>query len=91
MLFCLRGLKPQVQWPEGLPRRALEPEHRPGPDGFADPAADVACCSSMLENVVYRSPVMNRPIIDMLVWMRMPGGFRSLVALLWPCSWHANG
>ena len=78
MLFCLRGLRPQVQWPAGLLRGAFWCFNI----GLALMALltllpmGVLQLNAALENGYWfarSAEFMNRPIIDMLVWMRMPG------------------
>ncbi len=78
MLFCLRGLRPQVQWPAGLLRGAFWCFNI----GLGLMALltllpmGVLQLNAALENGYWfarSAEFMNRPIIDMLVWMRMPG------------------
>lgn len=78
MLFCLRGLRPQVEWPTGLLRGAFWCFNI----GLALMALltllpmGVLQLNAALENGYWfarSAEFMNRPIIDMLVWMRMPG------------------
>ncbi|WP_240125978.1 nitric-oxide reductase large subunit [Thermomonas alba] len=78
MLFCLRGLRPQVQWPEGLLRAAfwcfniglgLMALLTLLPMGTLQ-------LNAALEHGYWfarSAEFMTRPIIHMLVWMRMPG------------------
>lgn len=78
MLFCLRGLRPQVEWPAGLLRGAFWCFNI----GLGLMALltllpmGVLQLNAALENGYWfarSAEFMNRPIIDMLVWMRMPG------------------
>jgi nitric oxide reductase subunit B len=78
MLFCLRGLKPQVQWPEGLLRGAFWSLNIGlGLMGLLTLLPmGVLQLNAALEHGYWfarSAEFMNRPIIDMLVWMRMPG------------------
>ncbi len=78
MLFCLRGLRPQVQWSDGLLRGSFWTFNI----GLALMAIltllpmGVLQLSAALDHGYWyarSADFMNRPIIDMLVWMRMPG------------------
>ena len=78
MLFCLRGLRPQMRWPEGLLRGAFWAMNI----GLALMALltllpmGVLQLNAALEHGYWfarSAEFMNRPIIDMLVWMRVPG------------------
>lgn len=78
MLFCLRGLRPQVEWPTGLLRGAFWSMNI----GLGLMALltllpmGVLQLNAALEHGYWfarSAEFMNRPIIDMLVWMRMPG------------------
>ena len=78
MLFCLRGLRPQAVWPEGLLRGSFWCFNI----GLALMALltllpmGVLPLNAALEHGYWfarSADFMNRPIIDMLVWMRMPG------------------
>ncbi len=78
MLFCVRGLRPQVQWPEGLLRAAFWCFNI----GLALMALltllpmGVLQLNAALEHGYWfarSAEFMTRPIIHMLVWMRMPG------------------
>ncbi len=78
MLFCLRGLRPQAQWPEGALRAAFWTLNI----GLGLMAVltllpmGVLQLNAALEHGYWfarSAEFMNRPIIDMLVWMRMPG------------------
>ncbi|QNN47256.1 nitric-oxide reductase large subunit [Thermomonas brevis] len=78
MLFCLRGLKPQVQWPEGLLRGAFWSLNIGlGLMGLLTLLPmGVLQLNAALDHGYWfarSAEFMNRPIIDMLVWMRMPG------------------
>ena len=78
MLFCLRGLRPQVQWPTGLLRGAFWCFNIGlGLMGLLTLLPlGVLQLNAALENGYWfarSAEFMNRPIIDMLVWMRMPG------------------
>ena len=78
MLFCLRGLKPEAHWHAGLLRGAFWCFNI----GLALMALltllpmGVLQLQAALENGYWfarSAEFMNRPIIDMLVWMRVPG------------------
>ena len=78
MLFCLRGLRPQVAWPEGLLRAAFWCFNI----GLALMALltllpmGVLQLNAALEHGYWfarSAEFMVRPIIHMLVWLRMPG------------------
>ncbi|MDE2407077.1 MAG: nitric-oxide reductase large subunit [Xanthomonadaceae bacterium] len=78
MLFCLRGLRPQVLWPAGLLRGAFWSLNI----GLGLMAMltllpmGVLQLNAALENGYWfarSAEFMSRPIIHMLVWMRMPG------------------
>lgn len=78
MLFCLRGLRPEARWPEGLLRASFWTFNI----GLALMAVltllpmGVLQLNAALEHGYWfarSAEFMNRPIIDMLVWMRMPG------------------
>ncbi len=78
MLFCLRGLRPQVEWPTGLLRGAFWSLNI----GLGLMALltllpmGVLQLNAALENGYWfarSAEFMSRPIIHMLVWMRMPG------------------
>jgi len=78
MLFCLRGLKPHVQWHTGLLRGAFWCFNI----GLVLMALltllpmGVLQLQAALEHGYWfarSAEFMNRPIIDMLVWMRVPG------------------
>ncbi|MEF9979481.1 MAG: nitric-oxide reductase large subunit [Thermomonas sp.] len=78
MLFCLRGLRPHAHWPEGLLRGSFWCFNI----GLALMALltllpmGVLQLNAALEHGYWfarSADFMNRPIIDMLVWMRMPG------------------
>ncbi|QIL20303.1 nitric-oxide reductase large subunit [Thermomonas sp. HDW16] len=78
MLFCLRGLKPHVQWHTGLLRGAFWCFNI----GLALMALltllpmGVLQLQAALEHGYWfarSAEFMNRPLIDMLVWMRVPG------------------
>ncbi|MFN4162615.1 MAG: nitric-oxide reductase large subunit, partial [Stenotrophomonas sp.] len=78
MLFCLRGLRPQVAWPEGLLRAAFWCFNI----GLALMALltllpmGVLQLNAALEHGYWfarSAEFMGRPIIHMLVWLRMPG------------------
>ena len=78
MLFCLRGLRPEAHWPEGLLRTAFWTFNI----GLGLMAVltllpmGVLQLNAALEHGYWfarSADFMNRPIIDMLVWMRMPG------------------
>ncbi|MFT3762876.1 MAG: nitric-oxide reductase large subunit [Pseudoxanthomonas sp.] len=78
MLFCLRGLRPQARWPEGLLRASFWTFNI----GLSLMAVltllpmGVLQLNAALEHGYWfarSAEFMNRPIIDMLVWMRMPG------------------
>ena len=78
MLFCLRGLKPETQWRPGLLRGAFWCFNI----GLALMALltllpmGVLQLQAALEHGYWfarSAEFMNRPIIDMLVWMRVPG------------------
>ena len=78
MLFCLRGLRPQVEWPNGLLRGAFWSLNIGlGLMGLLTLLPmGVLQLNAALENGYWfarSAEFMNRPIIDMLVWMRMPG------------------
>ena len=78
MLFCLRGLKPETQWKPGLLKGAFWSFNI----GLALMALltllpmGVLQLQAALEHGYWfarSAEFMNRPIIDMLVWMRVPG------------------
>jgi len=78
MLFCLRGLRPQTRWPEGLLRGAFWAMNI----GLGLMAVltllpmGVLQLNAALEHGYWfarSAEFMNRPLIDMLVWMRVPG------------------
>jgi nitric oxide reductase subunit B len=78
MLFCLRGLRPDVRWPTGLLRSAFWSMNI----GLALMALltllplGVLQLQAALENGYWyaRSELfMNQPIVHLLVWMRVPG------------------
>ena len=78
MLFCLRGLKPEVKWPEGLLRGSFWSLNIGlGLMGVLTLLPmGVLQLNAALEHGYWfarSAEFMNRPIIDMLVWMRMPG------------------
>ncbi|MFT3756077.1 MAG: nitric-oxide reductase large subunit [Pseudoxanthomonas sp.] len=78
MLFCLRSMRPHAHWPEGLLRASFWTFNI----GLALMALltllpmGVLQLNAALEHgywLARSAEFMNRPIIDMLVWMRMPG------------------
>ncbi|MBV2209246.1 MAG: nitric-oxide reductase large subunit [Thermomonas sp.] len=94
MLFCLRGLRPQVEWPNGLLRGSFWCLNI----GLGLMAMltllplGVLQLNAVLENGYWfarSAEFMNRPIIDMLVWMRMPGDTVFAVGALLLCLFIA--
>ena len=79
MLFCLRGLRGQMVWnTKPLKVVVLVPQHRPGADGAADAAAaghDAAAGGdrAWLLRIARSAEFMQQPIVELLVWMRVPG------------------
>ena len=79
VLFCLRGLRPGLRL-ERAPAEdhVLVAEHRPRADG----AADAACRSGTMQLLAAidhgywyarSAEFMQQPIVELLVWMRVPG------------------
>ena len=79
MLFCLRGLQPAAGWSDRLLKRVvLVPQHRPGDDGVPVAAAGRRCCrpgpaSPTACGMRARAEFMHQPLMEALVWMRVPG------------------
>ena len=80
MLFCLRGLKPAVRVERARCCKTAfwSLQHRPGADGAADAAAarHRCSCSAAIEHGYWyarSAEFMQQPIIELLVWMRVPG------------------
>src|SRR5690606_38796785 len=78
MLFCLRGLRPDVAWSSGLLRASFWALNI----GLALMALltllplGVLQLSAALENGYWfarSAGFMDRPIVELLVWMRVPG------------------
>jgi nitric oxide reductase subunit B len=91
MLFCLRGMKPQAVWPEA-PLRTAFWSLNIGLVGMALftllPIGVLQLQAAIGEGYWYArsAEFMQRPIIDMLVWMRVPGDTIfsvGAVALAW--------
>jgi nitric oxide reductase subunit B len=105
MLFCLRGMKPEVRWNEGLLRTAFWALNI----GLSLMALltllplGVLQLSAALENGYWyarSAEFMSQPIIHLLVWMRVPGDtifavgmivFAWFVARLWLWPRRAAG
>jgi nitric oxide reductase subunit B len=67
-----------VVWIRSAARRSRSgPQHRPGADGRADPAADghLQLLAAIEHGYWYArsAEFMQKPIVEMLVWMRVPG------------------
>ena len=78
MLFCLRGLKPGVDWNERVLKTASGHSTSGCRHGAAHIAADrrhPAAARRSITATGTRAPpnLMQKPIIQTLVWMRVPG------------------
>jgi nitric oxide reductase subunit B len=91
MLFCLRGMKPQAIWPEA-PLRTAFWSLNIGLSGMALftllPIGVLQLQAAIGEGYWFArsAEFMQQPIIDMLVWMRVPGDTIfsvGAVALAW--------
>jgi len=91
MLFCLRGIKPLVEWNEGALKTAFWSLNigLSGMALFTLLPMGILQLTAALENGYWyarSADLMQQPIIQMLVWMRVPGDTVfsvGAVALAW--------